>query len=124
MSPLPDVSASELEIDLGWADANPELFLASVSEFYEAHPRDVWEQKLDLTRANSMILRADRWPPLNKTDRDSLSRAATEYLTPDKPWRKAALQAVLSELGLSRVCEAETRAHRLALEDLIGGRNA
>jgi hypothetical protein len=59
--PLHDnVTRSETEINLGWAAANPELFVRSVKRFQAVAPITHWQHRIDLSREHYMKLIAVR----------------------------------------------------------------
>lgn len=58
--PHESVSRSEKEMNFGWAQANPELFIRSVMAFQAEFPITDWRHHVDLSRAYSMKLIAVR----------------------------------------------------------------
>ncbi len=48
------------EINLGWARMNPDLFLKSVSEFYEKFKDDDFKFRLDTSRDEYLSIIAER----------------------------------------------------------------
>jgi hypothetical protein len=55
-----NVTRSETEINLGWAEANPELFVRSVKTFQHRAPITHWQHYIDLSREHFMKLIAVR----------------------------------------------------------------
>lgn len=43
------VSRVEVEMNLGWAEANPALFVDKVKGFKDDHPATHWQHHIDLT---------------------------------------------------------------------------
>ena len=58
--PHESVTRSEKEMNFGWAQANPELFVRSVMAFQTEFPITDWQHHVDLSRAHFMKLIAVR----------------------------------------------------------------
>lgn len=50
----------EVEMNLNWAEANPELFAARVSKFQNEYNTGEWKMSMDLTRNRYMTLVAEK----------------------------------------------------------------
>lgn len=70
--PTPETSRIETEMSLGWAQANPALFVASVKAFQTNHPITDWRHHVDLSREHMMTLIAVR--------RDKPFASVTDYV--------------------------------------------
>ena len=55
-----NVTRTECELSLGWAQANPELFVKRVIQFKAEHPIEDWQHYIDLGGAHRMVLIANR----------------------------------------------------------------
>jgi hypothetical protein len=122
--PYGKASALVVDISTGWADANPELFLKYVADFYEQTLG--WKMAVDTTRDGFITMRADRAPATNY---DEIRKDVERWLTlpEDQTWRnlrverRASLQSVFDDLGISHLNElADFDAPSLAgVEPLI-----
>lgn len=50
----------EVEMNLNWAEANPELFAARVSRFQNEFNNGEWKMSMDLTHQRYITLIADK----------------------------------------------------------------
>lgn len=71
-----NVTRSETEINLGWAEANPELFVQSVKGFQAKAPITHWRHFVDLSREHYIKLIAVR--------RDQPFDSVTDYVMEEK----------------------------------------
>ena len=55
-----DVSRTETEMNLGWAESNPELFVQAVKAFQAKTPAAQWTHRIDLSRVGFVTLTAIR----------------------------------------------------------------
>lgn len=70
--PHPSVSRAEKEMNFGWAQANPALFVQSVMGFQNEYPITDWRHHVDLSRNHFMKLIAVR--------RDKPFDSTTDYI--------------------------------------------
>ena len=56
----PSIARRETEYSLLWAQANPDLFVASVMQFQADNPAADWAHTVDLGRRNFLTLIATR----------------------------------------------------------------
>lgn len=80
------VSRSEKEMNFGWAQANPELFVRSVMAFQAEFPITDWRHHVDLSRNHFMKLIAVR--------RDTPFDSTTDYVMAEDS------KLYLKEIGL------------------------
>lgn len=76
--PHDSVSRTETEMSLGWAVANPALFVQSVKDFQAKAPITDWRHYVDLSREHFMTLIAVR--------RDEPFASVTDYVMHDKAY--------------------------------------
>ena len=70
------VTRSEKEMSMGWAQANPALFVTSIKDFQTEFPITDWKHFVDLSRQHFMKLIAVR--------RDKPFDSVTDYVMEDK----------------------------------------
>jgi len=70
-----ETSRFETEMNMGWAKANPELFVASVESFQSRAPITGWQHHIDLSRGGFLKLIAVR--------RDQPFESVTDYVMAD-----------------------------------------
>lgn len=58
--PHANITRSEREVSMGWAEANPSLFVATVQSFKRECPVTEWKHFVDLSRTHHMKLIAVR----------------------------------------------------------------
>lgn len=74
--PHDSVTRTEREMSLGWAAANPALFVQSIKTFQTECPITHWRHHVDLSREHFMKLIAVR--------RDKPFASVTDYVMEDK----------------------------------------
>lgn len=74
--PHDSVTRTEREMSLGWATANPALFVQSIKDFQSEAPITDWRHYVDLSRNHFMKLIAVR--------RDKPFDSVTDYVMDDK----------------------------------------
>lgn len=76
--PTPETSRVDTEMSLGWATANPALFVEAVKRFQDRHPIYEWKHHVDLSREHTMRLIAVR--------REVPFASTTDYVMDEKAY--------------------------------------
>ena len=120
----PETTVFEIEINLHWAQLNPEEFFDKVNKFIDGFPEQGWSRSVDTQHLGVMRLRMERTEGLVPKEY-SLSEVrvlAERYLRCSSsllPHRKRMMELVLADLGLKRVSDAVKSEDRRRIVDLV-----
>ncbi len=79
--PHDNVSRTEREVNFGWANNNPELFVATVKDFQKETPVTEWRHHIDLSRPGYVTLIATRRRKPFDNIKDYLANGSSEGRT-------------------------------------------